>query len=128
MIIATDATDAKAVPFRPYFMKPVSPTRTIGESAHNIIFSDETSQMDMNTVSDQFGLDGDIIAKGGKKKITVLSLMPYTIDVRIITPAGMTLTSFSLEPSEEVETRIETSGVYIVDGEDGRHVKKVIVR
>lgn len=118
----------KMVPFRPYFIKKPSPTRTDGDTARSIIFSDEDSRMDMNTDIQTFGMDGDIIAKGSKKKITVVSQMPYTIDVRIVTPAGMTLTSFSLEPSEEVVTRVENGGVYIVDGEDGRHVKKVIVR
>ena len=119
---------AKAVPFRPYFIKKTSSARKDGDVARSIIFSNDDSQMDMNTAIQTYGMNGDIIVKGGRKKITVISQMPYTIDVRIVTPAGMTLTSFTLEPSEVVETRVENGGVFIVDGEDGRHVKKVIVR
>lgn len=121
-------TATKAVPFRPYFVVKSTSNQSTPNQTRSIIFSNEDSQMDTNTAIQTYGMDGDIIAKGGKKKITVVSQMPYTIDVRIVTPAGITLTSFTLEPSEEVETRVENGGVFIVDGEDGRHVKKVIVR
>ena len=122
----TDAS-AMARPFRPYFVPGPATTRT-DHQVQSIIFTDDDSQLEMNTAIHTYGMDGDIIAKGGKKKITVLSRMPYTVDVRIVTPAGITIASFTLEPSEEVETRVENGGVYIVDGEDGRHVKKVIVK
>ena len=69
-----------------------------------------------------------MIVKAGKKKIMVESQLHYTTDVRIVTPAGITLTTFSIQPSEYVETRVETAGVYIVYADNGKYVKKVIVR
>ena len=71
---------------------------------------------------------GNLIVKGGKKKITVESQLRYTVDVRIVTPAGITLSTYSIEPGEVVETRVQSPGVYIVEGENGKYIKKVIVR
>ena len=78
--------------------------------------------------NNQLGSDDDLIVKAGKKKICVESQLRYTTDVRIVTPAGITLTTFSIQPSEYVETRVETAGVYIVYADNGKYVKKVIVR
>ena len=68
----------------------------------------------------------DIYAK--KQKVVVESNLRYVTDVRIVNVAGMTLSSFSIEPGETVETRVETSGVYIVYADNGKYVKKVIVK
>ena len=119
---------AKAVPFRPYFVLAPSPTRGDVKAAHNIIFSDEDSQIDMKTDIKTLGVDEDLLINGGRKKIMVESQLHYTTDVRIVTPAGITLTTFSIQPSEYVETRVETAGVYIVYADNGKYVKKVIVR
>ena len=74
------------------------------------------------------GVDEDLLINGGRKKIMVESQLNYTTDVRIVTPAGITLTTFSIQSSEYVETRVESAGVYIVYADNGKYVKKVIVR
>ena len=63
-----------------------------------------------------------------RKKITVESQLHYVTDVSIVTPAGITLKTFTIQPSEYVETRVANSGVYIVYADNGKYVKKVIVR
>ena len=113
------------LPFRPYFVVDPSQTRS---GARGIIFSDETGNMNTTPVKQVMTNADDLIVNGGKKKIKVESELHYTTDVRIVTPAGITLTSFSIESGEIVETRIEVGGVYIVYGDNGKYVKKVIVR
>ena len=116
----------KAVlPFRPYFMKKPSPTRG---GARGIIFSDETGNMNTTPIKQVVTNADDLIVKGGKKKIIVESELHYTTDVRIVTPSGITLTTYAIEPGETIETRVETAGVYIVYGDNGKYVKKVIVK
>ena len=63
-----------------------------------------------------------------KHKIIVESALTYTTDVRIVNLAGMTINSFTIEPGESVETRINNAGVYIVESTDGRYIKKLSVR
>ena len=116
----------KAVlPFRPYFMKKPSSTRG---GARGIIFSDETGNMNTTPIKQVVTNADDLIVKGGKKKIVVESELHYTTDVRIVTPSGITLTTYAIEPGETIETRVETAGVYIVYGDNGKYVKKVIVK
>ena len=116
----------KAVlPFRPYFMKKPSSTRG---GARGIIFSDETGNMNTTPIKQVVTNADDLIVKGGKKKIIVESELHYTTDVRIVTPSGITLTTYAIESGETIETRVETAGVYIVYGDNGKYVKKVIVK
>jgi hypothetical protein len=122
----TDA-NAKARPFRPYFVPGAASTRG-DHQVHSIIFTDDDSQLGIKTGIQTIGIVDDLLVKGGKKKIMVESQLHYTTDVRIVTPAGITLTTFSIQPSEYVETRVETAGVYIVYADNGKYVKKVIVR
>ena len=117
----------KAVlPYRPYFKLSTAPTRS---GARGIIFSDETGNMNTTPIKEVVSNAGeDLIVKGGKKKIKVESELHHTTDVRIVTPAGMPLTTYAIEPGETIETRVETAGVYIVYGDNGKYVKKVIVK
>ena len=116
----------KAVlPFRPYFMKKPSSTRG---GVRGIIFSDENGNMNTTPIKQVVTNADDLIVKGGKKKIIVESELHYTTDVRIVTPSGITLTTYAIEPGETIETRVETAGVYIVYGDNGKYVKKVIVK
>ena len=113
------------LPFRPYFMKKPSSTRG---GARGIIFSDETGNMNTTPIKQVVTNADDLIVKGGKKKIIVESELHYTTDVRIVIPSGITLTTYAIEPGETIETRVETAGVYIVYGDNGKYVKKVIVK
>jgi hypothetical protein len=122
------------VPFRPYLYvvkTDVAGTRS-GErkdSVNSIVFGGNVPQMKVPKVNNnQLGIDDDLIVKGGKKKIIVESELHYTTDVRIVTPSGITLTTYAIEPGETIETRVETAGVYIVYGDNGKYVKKVIVK
>ena len=122
-------TEAKtARPFRPYFVKGPAGTRTESEGVKKITFNEEMGQLKGVSDNLQEKWDDDLIVKGGKKKIKVESELHYTTDVRIVTPAGMTLTTYAIEPGETVDTRVETAGVYIVYGDNGKYVKKVIVK
>jgi hypothetical protein len=122
------------VPFRPYLYvvkTDVAGTRS-GErkdSVNSIVFGGNVPQMKVPKVNNnQLGIDDDLIVKGGKKKIIVESELHYTTDVRIVIPSGITLTTYAIEPGETIETRVETAGVYIVYGDNGKYVKKVIVK
>jgi hypothetical protein len=48
--------------------------------------------------------------------------------VRIVNLAGMTINAFTIEPGETVETRINNSGVYIVEPSEARFIKKLSVK
>ena len=128
--LTADMTAAQrtALPFRPYFKKSSSGTRDEGNtSTRSIVFIDEASNLKGTAISADSEGD-DLIVQGGKKRIAVESQLRYTADVRILTPAGLTVKTFTIQPSEYVETRVETAGVYIVEGDEGRYVKKVIVK
>ena len=95
----------------------------------SIIFSGEQTKLEGK---DDHGQRGDevyslnIYAK--RKKIVVESNLRESTEVRIVNPAGVTVTTFDIEPGETVETRIYNSGVFIVQSTDGRHIKKLAVR
>ena len=124
------AAGAVTQPFHPYFVKKpgTSGTRTVEQPANKIYFKEDPAKLKGTTEIQNVFEDGDFLVKGGRKKITCESQLHYTTDVRIVTPAGITLTTFSIQPSEYVETRVETAGVYIVYADNGKYVKKVIVR
>lgn len=121
---------SKVLPFHPYFVRTTSGTREAGNDVHSIIFTDEMSQLkSTRSVTDISSAEGNnLLVKAGRKKIVVESQLHYMSDVRIVTPAGITYTTFSIEPEEVVDTRVESSGVYIVYADNGRFVKKVIVK
>lgn len=122
------AAEKTTRPFRPYFVKGPAGTRGEGEGVKKITFNEETTQLKgvSDTLQDKW--NDDLLVKPGRKKIVVESQLHYVADVRIYTPAGIMLTSFSIEPGETVVTRVESAGVYIVYGDEGRYVKKVIVK
>jgi len=105
-------------------------TSNYGELAMNLTRGQAPceSQMKVPKAQNQLGGDDDLIVTAGKKKIMVESQLRYTTDVRIVTPAGVTLTSYSIQPSEYVETQVYSAGVYIVYADNGKYVKRVIVK
>jgi len=114
--------------FRPYFTGPAaSGARPVTRS---IVFSNDDSEMKGviehgDPTKDEAGTL-NIYAK--KHKIIVESALTYTTDVRIVNLAGITINAFTIEPGETVETRINTSGVYIVQPSEARYVKKLSVK
>ena len=121
--------ETTTIPFRPYFVPGTSGTRSSDHPKKAILIGEASSKPKGSTTAiQQVYADDDLIVKGGKKKIKVESELHHTTDVRIVTPAGMTLTTYAIEPGETIETRVETAGVYIVYGDNGKYVKKVIVK
>ena len=116
------------LPFRPYFVPGSSTRGEPDNSVNNIIFNDVESSMKATDIDPKVKEGEDLFIKGGRKKITCESQLHYTTDVRIVTPAGITLNTFSIQPSEYIETRVQSAGVYIVYADNGKYVKKVIVR
>ena len=120
--------DIEVAAFRPYFMSQV--VTGARPTTRAIVFNNDDSQLKAD--DDHGNVDGDelgnlrIYAK--KHKIVVESALTRDIDVRILTPAGVTLTTFTLEPGETIETRIVNAGVYIVQSADNRYIKKLVVK
>ena len=71
---------------------------------------------------------GDLIVKSANKVIMITSELNYKTDVTIVTPAGVTLSTFAIAPDETVTTRVARTGVYIIYADNGKYVKKVIVK
>ena len=121
--------ETTTIPFRPYFVPPgFAGTRSAENPTNTILIGDAPAKLKGTTDIQNVFEEGDLLVKAGRKKIMVESQLNYTTDVRIVTPAGITLTTFSIQSSEYVETRVESAGVYIVYADNGKYVKKVIVR
>ena len=113
--------------FRPYF---VAATQQSGRT-RSIVFGQTESKLGGDEHSDRDLRNEtagtlDIYAK--RKKIIVESSLSTSSEVRIVNVAGITLNTFTIEPGETVETRVNTSGVYIVQTTDSRYTKKVAVK
>ena len=70
---------------------------------------------------------GTLNVHAGKHKIVVTSTLKYTTDVRIVNTAGQVLDKFAIKPGETIETRIQNAGVFIVQDEEGKYIKKLAV-
>ena len=124
---AEPVEDTEVYAFRPFFKKATSFARNVTRS---IIFSNDNSQLKgVEERGDPRGEpDGTLRIYSGRKKIYVESSLNYTTDVRIVNTAGITINNFTIEPGETIETRINTSGVYIVQTSEARYIKKLSVR
>ena len=127
-----NAANAIVSAFRPYIVEgSVNGTRgtELKENVERVVFENDSPQILLpkgDPRNNQNDGTLDIYAK--KQKVVVESNLRYVTDVRIVNVAGMTLSSFSIEPGETVETRVESAGVYIVYADNGKYVKKVIVK
>jgi len=121
--------DTKVEAFRPYFRGPSAVgARNLTRS---ITFRNDDSQMKGvvekgDPSKEEAGGTLNIYAK--KHKIIVESSLNYTTDVRIVNLAGMTINSFTIEPGQTIETRVNNSGVYIVEPSEARYIKKLSVK
>jgi hypothetical protein len=126
-----NAAGATVSAFRPYIMKVgTSGTRgTESNEVNRVVFGSDNSDFIELHGDPSNGLnDGTLIIAAKRKKICVESQLGYTTDVRIVTPAGVTLAAYTIQPTEYVETHVSQGGVYIVYADDGKYVNKVIVR
>ena len=122
-----NTTTVNAIPFRPYFTGGGNGTRTVEQ----IIFGQSDTQID---VEEQHGdprkeeINGGLRIWTKKDKIFVESTLSFTEDVRVVTPAGITVAAFDVEPGQTVEVQADFSGLYIVHTLDGKYTKKVAVK
>ena len=122
----TDATTALYA-FRPFFTADPapSPTRTIifGEGP-----TDEQKGVEEHGDPTKEELNGGLRIWTKKDKIYVESSLKFTEDMRVVTPAGITVATFSVKPGKTVEVQADFSGMYIVHTLDGKYTKKVAVK
>lgn len=127
-----NAANAIVSAFRPYIVEgSVNGTRgtELKENVERVVFDNDSPQILLPKDDRSKNLnDGTLDIYAKKQKVVVESNLRYVTDVRIVNVAGMTLSSFSIEPGETIETRVESSGVYIVYADNGKYVKKVIVK
>ena len=119
---------ALTVPFRPYF-RPAAQPNPAPKRASSIVFSNETTQLqgnDNELTPDDKAYDLIITAK--RKKIIVESHLREATEVRIVNATGITINTFTIEPGETIETRVQNASVYIVLTTDGRYLKKVALK
>ena len=111
--------------FRPYFTKPAT-AGSRAKRVQQIVFSQTNSKFgvdDRDPRDDEYSGTLNIFTR--KHKIVVESTLKQTVDVNIITPAGVMLNTVTVEPGQTVETRMTNRGVYLVQSADGRHKKKI---
>ena len=123
--VSTTAADVKA--FRPYFMAAAATTTPEPGSSRQVTRSIVFSGNDGAIGSHEADDPGTLSVHAGKHKIIVTSTLKYTTDVRIVNPGGQVLAKFAIKPGETIETRINNAGVFIVQDEEGKYIKKLAV-
>ncbi|MBO4753738.1 MAG: hypothetical protein J5543_04030 [Bacteroidales bacterium] len=107
------ANATAGIPFRPFFTASSSggaPKRGLPEE---IVFSNTTGIGEITPSSGDLSDGLYIYAKQGK--IIVESHRKTIATVRILTPMGINVASFTIEPGQTVSTPINTAGVYTVN-------------
>ncbi len=125
----TDADGVAITAFRPYFIG--SETQNPGtRTVEQIVFGQSYDDIGVEEHGDptKGELDGGLRIWTKKDKIFVESSLSFTEDVRIVTPAGITVAAFAVKPGQTVEVQADFSGMYIVHTLDGKYTKKVSVR
>ena len=119
-----DATTVEA--FRPYFLKTASGSR---QDTRSIVFANSGGEQHLQQEDHSSSDDPGTITVGiGRHKILVSSSKRHAVTIRIVNTGGLTIATFDLKPGETVETRVSSSGVYMVESADERYVRKIVVR
>ena len=121
-----NAAGTVSTAFRPYFVK-ANATRGDG-NVERIVFANGSSTDLLQGGSKSKGLSGTLNIYAKKGTIVVESLLNYTTDVRVVTPAGITVATFPVPAGETVEVEADLPGVYIAHTLDGRYMNKVAIR
>ena len=125
----TPSAEVVITAFRPYFVQLQNNGRTRG--VKEIVFSQHESELKgVEEHGDPRAeeVNGGLHIYSKNDKIYVESSLTYATEVRIVNLAGMTINTFTIEPGETVETRINNAAVYIVQTTDGRYNKKLSVK
>ena len=119
-----NAQATTTVPFRPYFTG--SPTN----NTRSIIFGNEQEELkgEAEHGDPQDGTTGTLRIWAKKDKIYVESSLSFTEDLRVVTPAGISVATFTVKPGQTVEVDADISGMYIVHTLDGLYMRKVVVK
>jgi len=122
---ADPVPDTEVYAFRPYFTGPTAGARV----TRSIVFSNEDSQLrgndDRNLNDEETGC---LSAYSKKRKIVVESSLREAAEVSILNTAGITVATFTIQPGETIETRVNISGIYVIQSADGQYTKKLSVR
>ena len=112
--------------FRPYFIGTPAATRTVEQ----IVFGQSYDDIGVEEHGDprKEEINGGLRIWTKKDKIFVESTLSFTEDVRVVTPAGITVASFSVKSGQTVEVQADFSGIYVVHTLDGRYIKKLSVK
>ena len=121
---ATGETVTTVEAFRPYFTAVSSSARA---DTRSIVFTNNANEGDLQPKGDS-NKPGTITVSTQRHKILVTSSLEFTANVRIVNTNGITLNTFDLEPGETVETRVNLSGVYMVQTTDGKFIRKIVVK
>ena len=106
-----DATSVSA--FRPYFTSGTL-SREASSDVEEIVFEYSTD-IDEELKPWMGDMTGELVIYAKRGKIVVESHRNFESPVRILTPAGVILTTFTIKPGEVIETGVHTTGVYIVN-------------
>ena len=124
----TALSEVAITAFRPYFTKPAT-AGSRARKVEQIVFSQTNSKFgidDKDPRDDEYSGTLNIFTK--KHKIVIESTLKEAVDVCIITTAGVTLKTITIEPGQTIETNMTNRGVYLVQSVDGRHRKKLAVK
>ena len=122
--VVPDSGDATMVyAFRPFFTSGNGNTRSI-------LFDEEESELkgDEDHGNLLEGIGGTLNIYVRKDMIYVESSLNFAEDLRVVTPAGVTVAAFTVKPGQTVEVKADFSGMYVVHTLDGLYVKKVSVK
>ena len=109
--------------FRPYF---VGANGTRGDTVERIVFGSGSIDHPSEDPTDKRA-NGTLNIYTKKGQIIVESSLSYTTDVRVVSPAGITVAAFSVKSGETVTVQADFSGIYVAYTLDGRYIKKLSV-
>ena len=114
--------------FRPYFL---SSSAAGNGSTRTIVFDNDLPEPKGEVEYGdprQDSFDGTLNIYAKKDKIYIVSQLSYTTDVRVVTPAGITVASATVKPGQTIKVQADFFGMYVVHTLDGRYTKSVIVK
>ena len=122
----TDAREQTVLPFRPYFID--ANAVQLARQTRSIVFSQLSPEDQWPKDPRSQQASGTLSARSGRRIIAVTSTLSDTANVHILNTAGQTIAIFDIQPGETVETRVNISGIYVVQSTDGHYTKKMAVK
>ena len=114
--------------FRPYFTAPVpSGSRRVVKQI-SIGSDTQAEPFGIHETDPEEDLNGSLIISAKRHRIIVTSALRSPVSVNIVDLKGISVSTFTIEPGETIETRVPVGGVYVVRADGGRYQKKQVVR